>query len=484
MLFNSFGYGFFLVLVLAIYSVLSHRGQNLFLLGASYFFYSCWDTRFLLLIAGITAANFISGRAIYGARQKNDQRTMKRWLVACVLLNMGTLGFFKYFNFFVTSAQQLLQGLGFSSSFHTLQIILPVGISFFTFQALSYSIDIYKGKTDPITNIIDYSLFISFFPQLVAGPIERAAHLIPQIQRKRRVEAVHLQRGAYLILVGLVRKVVIADSAGVIADMCFAKPTAFSSFQLGVGLLCYSLQIYGDFAGYSNIARGSATLFGFDLMRNFSHPYFVTNITEFWRRWHISLSTWLRDYIYIPLGGNRKGPLRSHVNVLVTMLLVGLWHGANWNFILWGGLHGVYLSLHRLIRPEGETGPGAVRITGPDQSTKTTFAGRWAWNLVCSGGMFLLVSFTWLFFRATDLATTKIYLGRMAEMMIDNIPFALPFLLFTILTLTIDLPQRITDDEYCFLRLPPSAQGLLGGLAVVFIFLSGNVQTPFIYFQF
>ncbi len=353
MLFNSFGYGLFLVLVLAIYSVLSHRGQNWLLLGASYFFYSCWDVRFLLLIAGITAANFIAGKAIHDARQRNDQRVMKRWLVICILVNMGTLGFFKYFNFFVTSALQLFQDLGSFTSFHTLHIILPVGISFFTFQALSYSIDIYKGRTAPITSVTDFALFVSFFPQLVAGPIERAAHLIPQVQRKRRVEAVHLQRGVYLILVGLVRKVVIADSAGILADMCFAKPEAFSSFQLGVGLLCYSLQIYGDFAGYSNIARGSAMLFGFDLMRNFSHPYFATNITEFWRRWHVSLSTWLRDYIYIPLGGNRKGPLRSYVNVLVTMLLGGLWHGANWNFILWGGLHGIYLSLHRLIRPRG-----------------------------------------------------------------------------------------------------------------------------------
>ena len=341
MLFNSYEYALFLIVVLVAYHLLlKRRLQNVVLLLASYWFYAAWDARFLSLIWISTIVDYTVGLRIQASRDAGRAQRGRYWLGLSLATNLGLLGFFKYYGFFIDSAVDFLQGFGFSASPSTLSVILPVGISFYTFQTLSYTFDVWRGSLAPTRNALDFALFVAFFPQLVAGPIERASRLLPQIQRDRSVASADVSTGIYLILTGLVRKVVIADTAGLIADKYFADPASHGGLELVVGILLYTLQIYGDFAGYSNIARGSARLLGFELMRNFRHPYFSASVTEFWQRWHISLSTWLRDYLYIPLGGNRRGVRRTYVNLLATMLLGGLWHGASWNFVIWGGLQG------------------------------------------------------------------------------------------------------------------------------------------------
>jgi D-alanyl-lipoteichoic acid acyltransferase DltB (MBOAT superfamily) len=468
MLFNSFEYAFFLVVVLAVYHVSRRRTQNVLLLLASYWFYGAWDARFLVLIWISTVVDYVVGLRVAAARAATPQRATRPWLVLSLATNLGLLGFFKYFGFFVDSAVSFLDGFGIGVSATTLNIILPVGISFYTFQTLSYTIDVWRGKLEPTRNFVDFALFVAFFPQLVAGPIERASHLLPQIQRDRRVTADDVSAGLYLILVGLVRKVVIADTAGLIADRYFADPTGYGGIELLAGIVLYSLQIYGDFAGYSNIARGSARLLGFDLMRNFRHPYFSASVTEFWQRWHISLSTWLRDYLYIPLGGNRAGPRRTYVNLMATMLLGGLWHGASWNFVIWGGLHGLYLAAHRML------------------TARRMRLGRPAWSRPAGVAVTLpLVAFTWLTFRLTDLNLIGEYLAGLARWSVGDIGALLPVIVLVLLILVIDLPQHEADDEFVLLRQAPSMIGVrAGAAALLLVFSAGGADVPFIYFQF
>jgi len=497
MLFNSIEYGLFLTIVLFSYYFLPHRYQNIFLLFASYIFYSFWDVRFLSLIIISTLVDFTCGLCIERAREVEDLRTMKLFIVLSLSANLGILCIFKYFNFFIENAQLLLTSIGLHYSKNVFKIILPVGISFYTFQTLSYTIDIYRGKIKPIRNIVDFALFVAFFPQLVAGPIERASNLIPQIQNNRQVTQAHWEKGLYLILLGLVMKIVIADSAGVLVDVYFKNPQKFTSLQLTIGLFLYSFQIYGDFSGYSKIARGSAMLLGFEIMRNFHHPYFASNFTDFWRRWHISLSTWLRDYLYIPLGGNRKGLRRTYFNLFATMLLGGLWHGASWNFIIWGGLHGLYLSIHRFFRERVSLVQYNKRFLEKNMSSKQKYnflsffsnkqiylALYFTRKIIIITAIFMLVSLTWVFFRAIDLSSVLIYLEGLLKFTIDGESDLIPLFLIMFMTLIVDLPQALTNDEYCFLRLQPVALGLLAGIAIVLICLSGNVQEPFIYFQF
>ncbi|MBT6050955.1 MAG: MBOAT family protein [Candidatus Scalindua sp.] len=498
MFFNSIEFGIFLLVVLASYYLLPHRYQNLFLLFASYTFYSFWDIRFLSLIIISTLVDFTCGIWIDRSKRVGNLRTMKLCLVLSLTTNLGILCFFKYFNFFIENTQLFLASIGLPTSTNVLKIILPVGISFYTFQTLSYTIDIYRGKIKPIKNVVDFALFVSFFPQLVAGPIERAANLIPQIQNCRIVTQTHRERGLYLILIGLVHKVVIADSAGILVDMCFASPEQYTSLQLGIGLILYSVQIYGDFSGYSKIARGSAMLLGFDIMRNFKHPYFSQNVAEFWQRWHISLSSWLRDYLYIPLGGNRKGQIRTHTNLFITMLLGGLWHGASWNFVFWGLLHGLYLSVYRIFQEitnkfrSHETLSSDIR-NEEDKSKLSGFIlkatnGRSLNQFITLIfkiiGTFLLISFTWLFFRASDFATTTAYLRGLSEFTISGEIFLIPLFFILIILLFIDIPQAVTRDEYIFLKLPKLYQGTFAAVAITLLFLCGNVREPFVYFQF
>jgi alginate O-acetyltransferase complex protein AlgI len=347
MIFNSLAFLLFFPVVFFLYWFIPARlikVQNILLLFASYFFYGWWDWRFLSLIAFSTIADYFLGLAIH---KQQHQKKRKMFLMMSMFVNLGLLGFFKYFNFFIDSWVSAWNALGYNMQYSTLNIILPVGISFYTFQTMSYSIDIYRKELKPTRNFIAFATFVSLFPQLVAGPIERASNLIPQILAKRVWNHTRFKDGVLQIAVGFFRKVVVADSIGVIIDGIYNNPEIHNASSIVMAIFLYSFQIYFDFSGYSDIAIGSAKLLGFDFKRNFNLPYFSSSITEFWRRWHISLSSWLRDYLYIPLGGNRKGVVKQYRNLFITMLLGGLWHGSSWNFVIWGGIHGILLGIEK-----------------------------------------------------------------------------------------------------------------------------------------
>jgi alginate O-acetyltransferase complex protein AlgI len=492
MLFNSIEYGLFLTVVLAVYFRLGHRQQNLFLLAASYLFYSFWDWRFLSLILFSTSLDFVVGRRIQAARGRDDGTVAKRWLIASLIVNLGFLGVFKYFGFFVESLNALLGTAGLGSTSGLLAIVLPVGISFYTFESMSYTIDIYRGEIPAVDDPVDFALFVAFFPHLVAGPIMRAGRLMPQIQHPRVVTRSDWEHGLCLILVGLVRKVAIADTAGGIVDGVFASPLEHTSLQLGAVLVLYAIQIYGDFAGYSDIARGSARLLGFDIMRNFRHPYFATNPTEFWRRWHISLSTWMRDYVYIPLGGSRKGPFRTHLNLLVTMVLSGLWHGAAWHFVLWGFAHGLLLAGHRALRAwrgtEEAPLPSEVEVRAREQRER--WAGRTTRLSIPLGewmpglATFAAVTLLFLLFRGGDMDTIALYLEGLTAGTFGGQLALIPVLVLGGLLMAIDVPQAITDDEYAFMRFGTVPTAALAAIAVLLVVFGGRATQPFIYFQF
>jgi D-alanyl-lipoteichoic acid acyltransferase DltB (MBOAT superfamily) len=471
MLFNTPQYFVFLGLTLVAYYLLPFRKQNALLLVLSYVFYGSWDWRFLSLLLLSTIIDYTAGLLIHTARLRGDSRQQKAALVLSLGSQLAILGFFKYFNFFATSAEAVLSRFGVHGSLPLLQIVLPVGISFYTFQTMSYTIDIYRGDFAPTRNFVDFALSVAFFPHLVAGPIQRARSLLVQIERPRPVSVDYWERGLTLFTIGLIRKVAIADPAGALADAYFASPASFTSVPLACGLMLYGFQIYNDFAGYSEMARGSANLMGFDLMRNFRHPYFATNVSDFWQRWHISLSTWLRDYLYIPLGGNRKGPLRTDVNLMLTMLLGGLWHGASWNFVIWGGLHGSYLVAYHAWTK------GRPAVARGERS--------WPRRLASMAVVYALVTFTWLFFRSHDIATTGAYLTGLFSFTLGNEGALIPVFVLALLTLAVDVPQALADNEHMLIGWPvvPRAAFVAGGLLL--LLFSGNLgNEPFIYFQF
>ena len=332
MLFNSLEFWIFLPLVLLFSRLLPRRPRNLFLLVASYLFYMWWDARFIVLIVASTLVDFLVGRSLHEARGRS-----RSWLlVASLAANLGLLGFFKYYNFLAGSVASLL---GVSTRTLHLNIVLPVGISFYTFQSMSYTIDIYRGKLEPVKRLTDFALYVAFFPQLVAGPIVRAREFFPQLFQWQPPSHERTEKGISLILIGLIKKMVLADHFARISDLYFgdvaAHPGAWAAWS---ATFAFAMQIFFDFSGYTDIARGCGRLLGYEFPVNFRRPYLAASITEFWRRWHISLSSWLRDYLYIPLGGNRRGNWRTYENLMVTMLLGGLWHGASWNFVLWGAI--------------------------------------------------------------------------------------------------------------------------------------------------
>lgn len=389
MLFNSWDFAVFGVVVWLLYVCLPHRAQNRLLLVASYIFYGWWDVRFLALLIFSTVVDYVCARWIHAATQ---ERIRRRFLMISILSNLGILGTFKYWDFFAGSAQSLLARLGIPCEPFLLRVVLPVGISFYTFQALSYTIDVYRRKIAPARSLWDFSLYVVFFPQLVAGPIERSEHLLPQLLRPRRVCLDDLEAGFYLILWGLVEKVYVADTLAGIADAVFNRPAPYHGADVLMALYAFAFQIYCDFDGYSNIARGTARCFGVELMVNFRQPYAATNPVDFWRRWHISLSTWLRDYLYIPLGGNRAGRGRMLCNLLITMGLGGLWHGAAWTFVLWGLYHGVLLVGYRLAEPFLAQRP--LKRWRLPEGLRNTLSAVVVFHLVCAG---------WLLFRAQSL---------------------------------------------------------------------------------
>lgn len=389
MLFNSFAFWLFFLIVALLYYRLRHRAQNVLLLIASYFFYGCWDWRFLSLIALSTLIDYNVGLALH---RSEAPRIRRAWLTLSVVANLGILAFFKYYGFFAAELDSLLHTIGLPAMLPTLHIILPVGISFYTFQTMSYTIDVYRRVCQPTRSLLDFAVYVSFFPQLVAGPIERAAHFLPQVIQPRVWKPEYFREGLYLVVLGLFKKIVVADNMAVLVNTIFATPTSeLTGPEVLVGVYAFAFQIYGDFSGYSSIARGVSKWLGFDLMVNFRMPYFAIDPSDFWRRWHISLSQWLRDYLYIPLGGNRGGVSATYRNLMLTMLLGGLWHGANWTFLAWGGLHGILLCGYRWWASQG----------GLPAKNAATFGFSRLMRMVL---MFHLVCVSWLLFRAESIA--------------------------------------------------------------------------------
>lgn len=346
MIFTESRFLAFFLLVFGCYWLMrGHTPRKLWLLAASLFFYSCWDVRFLALILGCATVDFVAAGKIVAARQRGQ--TGRGWLLLSLGYDLGTLGFFKYFNFFIDSAAQLLASVGLQANLPTLQIILPVGISFFTFQAMSYTLDIYRGQLTPTRKYTDFLLFVTFFPQLVAGPIVRASQFLPQLATPKRFADVDVHRAIGQFLSGFIKKALVADLIAQPVDAVFGAPSEYTALSIIAAVICYAIQIYCDFSGYSDMAIGCARLFGYELCENFRFPYLARDITELWRRWHVSLSSWLRDYLYISLGGGRGSLLFTYRNVMLTMLLGGLWHGAGWNYVAWGAVHGIGLIVHR-----------------------------------------------------------------------------------------------------------------------------------------
>ena len=471
MLFNSINFILFFVVVYGLYTVLKHRAQNVLLLIASYFFYGCWDWRFLSLILVSTIIDYGCGRAIHQAKSEVRRRGL---LTLSMVSNLSILFFFKYYGFFAESLNDLLMVVGLDTSIHALQFILPVGISFYTFQTMSYSIDIYRGELEPADDLLDFAVFVAFFPQLVAGPIERAKHLLPQVRLPRLITYDQIREGGWLILIGYYKKVVVADNMGPFVDVVFNDPTAAHGASIPIAVLAFAFQIYGDFSGYTDIARGVSKLMGFDIMLNFRMPYFATNPQEFWSRWHISLSSWLRDYLYIPLGGNRRGGWTTYRNLSLTMLLGGLWHGAAWHFVAWGAFHGALLIVHR-------------RCKGWVEKWNSTRAGASAWvHPFFVLHFFCWTCFGWLLFRVDhlhDIVTLAkntfspwAFNGKVALLSIGC--FFLPLLL-------LELWQERTRDLLVIKRAPPVVRLLIYSGILFLIILSGWVEErEFIYFQF
>jgi D-alanyl-lipoteichoic acid acyltransferase DltB (MBOAT superfamily) len=471
MWFDTPAYALFLILVVAVYWRLGRKNQNVFLLLASYFFYGWWDYRFLLLMVGSTAIDFfIAGRI----QHSSNQSRRRALLVISLVVNFAILGVFKYFNFFTDSLAHVLGTLGLSVSAPLLRIILPPGISFYTFQEVAYIVDVYKRKLPAAESFVDYALFISLFPHLIAGPIQRPNHLLPQVQQQRNFKADQFFDGILLILSGLFRKCVVADNCALLANAAFSGSLGAPTLPIvAIGAYAFAWQIYGDFSGYSDIARGSAQLLGFHFMVNFRQPYLASSVQDFWRRWHISLSTWLRDYLYIPLGGSAEPGLGTYRNLLFTMLLGGLWHGANWTFVVWGWLHGMALAVERYIRQSGFL----HRI--PDLSI------NWTWPRRIL--VFHFVCLSWIFFRAESLGSAVSLLRGLGHFAWQpEYLVALKFLaLLAIPLFLIDLYLEQSGQEYVFQEKTPLTRIAIACCALVLItFFSANQANAFIYFQF
>ncbi len=387
MLFNSLEFLIFFPVVTLLYFAFPHRVRYIWLLIASYFFYMCWNPKYALLMAFSTVSTYAAGVLIEKSKRT---LTKKLWVGLSFSVNIAILFFFKYFDFAIDNINALLSAGGFELVNPAFDVILPVGISFYTFQALGYTVDVYRGDIESEKNILRYALFVSFFPQLVAGPIERSGNLIKQLRERHYFNTKNVANGMMLMLWGFFEKLVIADRAAYVVDTVYNNYTAYSGLSLVLATVLFAFQIYCDFASYSDIARGAAQVMGFNLMKNFNTPYFAKSVSEFWRRWHISLSTWFRDYLYIPLGGNRKGRARKYFNLMVVFLLSGLWHGASWNFVIWGGLNGIY-------QIAGDATKGIrLKLSQKMGLDREVFSNKLLKVIVT----FALINFSWIFFRA------------------------------------------------------------------------------------
>ena len=483
MLFNSIDFAIFAPVVFILYWFVTNRNlklQNLLIVVASYVFYGWWDWKFLSLIVFSTVVDYLIGRGLQ-VEEKQAKRKLLLWI--SISVNLGFLVFFKYYNFFVESFVDAFSLFGAKIQASTLDIVLPVGISFYTFQTLSYSIDVYKRKLEPTEDFVAFSAFVSFFPQLVAGPIERASHLLPQFYTSRKFDYLKAVDGMRQILWGLFKKVVIADGSAEYANVIFNDPSAYSGSTLVLGALFFTFQIYGDFSGYSDIAIGTSRLFGFDLKRNFKFPYFSRDIAEFWRHWHISLSTWFRDYLYIPLGGSRGGRWMQIRNTFIIFLVSGFWHGANWTFVVWGGLNAVYF-LPLLLTNRNRNYLDIVAKGKVFPSVREIFSMLFT---------FALAVFAWIFFRAESMEHAGNYLsGIFSASLFTQPDFAeikssLVLVALIVFFLLVEWQGR--EGEYAIHNFDSKwSRAIRWSFYAFIIFLIGmfmkTEETPFIYFQF
>ncbi|RKE97977.1 MBOAT family O-acyltransferase [Ichthyenterobacterium magnum] len=477
MLFNSFSFLVFFVIVFSLYWFVfktHNRYQNLLLLISSYVFYGWWDWRFLSLILFSTIVDFYVGHALGLTIKKKHRRFL---LGVSICVNIGLLGFFKYYNFFIDNWVEVWSSLGITMHRSTLQIILPVGISFYTFQTLSYTIDIYRDKINPEKSVINFATFVAFFPQLVAGPIERAKNLLPQFSIQKKFCYKKAMSGLHLIIWGLFKKVVIADTCATYVNVIFDNYEQMNTLSLVLGAVYFAFQIYGDFSGYSDIAVGLSRLLGFDLMRNFNYPYFSRDIAEFWRRWHISLSTWFRDYVYIPLGGSRVSKIKQVRNVFVIFLVSGFWHGANWTFIVWGALNAVYF-LPLLLLSRNRNYLDDISISKSFMGLKTIV------NIALT---FMLTCLAWVFFRSNTVSDAVLYIKQIflrndfSSQFLSIERYNFEALLLVLLFVVIE--WLIRHYEHPFL----GKYATIKSIGIVFLIIILGVYSnhnDFIYFQF
>jgi len=481
MLFNSLNFAIFLPIVFLLYWFATKgnlKFQNILLLVSSYFFYACWDWRFLFLLIFSTLLDYFTGIKMSDAKNQNSK---KIWFWLSIFVNLGFLGVFKYYNFFAESFASALDNIGLNVNPWTLKVILPVGISFYTFHGLSYVIDIYKDRIKAEKNFIDYSVFVSFFPLLVAGPIERATHLLPQIQKKRTFDYSKAVDGLKQILWGLFKKVVIADQCAEFANQIFNNSADYSGSTLVLGAIFFAFQIYGDFSGYSDIALGTARLFGIELLRNFAFPYFSRDIAEFWRRWHISLSTWFRDYLYIPLGGSKGGTWMKVRNTFIIFLVSGFWHGANWTFIVWGFLNALYIM------------PSIIFNTNRN-NLDIVAKGKYLPNfkdIFSIGFTFFLTVFAWIFFRANNMKHAIQYISKIFSFSFFELPYfengthTIPIVILIIFFILIEWLGR--EGQYAIENIQKKnriARWFFYYVILTLIFVFAGSNQQFIYFQF
>ncbi|MFP6581769.1 MAG: MBOAT family protein [Candidatus Hydrogenedentota bacterium] len=481
MLFNSWSFVFFFLTVLAIYWLLPHRRQNLLLVFASYGFYAVWDWRFLALIAFSTLVDFFIAQRIEHAGESGRK---KQLLLLSIVTNLGLLGTFKYFHFFVDSGIVLLTRLGFEANAPLIHVILPVGISFYTFQTMAYTIDVYRGHQKAVTHLPTYALYVSYFPQLVAGPIERASRLMPQLENPRKMTAENWGSGAQLVLWGYVKKVVIADTLAPFVDTAYADPSAHDGLYLWLAMYGFAIQVYCDFSGYTDMARGFSRLLGINLMENFRAPFLSRSITEFWQRWHISLSTWLRDYLYIPPGGNRHGKLRLYRNLMITMILSGFWHGAGWTFVIWGALQGLCMIIHRVYKERYVRGGIKNGVSTLRRQLVHVFYVVFTFHVIAT---------SFIFFRSPDMVTVGSFVSTLMRAdawngisgvastgIITNLLFYIPIVIL------LDLMLLRTSSDLPFDEQRPWwIRGVAFGSGLVLLaYVRGVESGSFVYFQF
>lgn len=477
MFFNSLAFAIFLPIVFFLYWFVFNKNkstQNAVLIAASYYFYSCWDWRFLFLLVFSTFLDYYTGIQI---EKSQTEKSRKFWFWLSVSVNLGFLGVFKYYNFFADSFAAVLTGIGFKTSPFLLDVVLPVGISFYTFHGLSYVIDIYYKRIKAEYNFVDYSLFVSYFPLLVAGPIERATHLLPQVKVKRTFDYERAKEGMYQLIWGLLKKVVIADTCATYANAIFDNYNSMNSLSLILGAVYFAFQIYGDFSGYSDMALGMSKLFGIDLLRNFNYPYFSRDIAEFWRRWHISLSSWFKDYLYIPLGGSKGGTWMKIRNTFIIFVVSGFWHGANWTYLAWGFINAVYF-LPLLLMKKNRNNMESTDLSWNLESIKVRL------TIVLT---FLLSCVAWVFFRAKTITDAILYLkrilvnGAFASQYLSNERYNYELLLMVGLFVLVEWNNRTKIEpisgRYSYLRLVLC-------LASIIALGTYSDYKEFIYFQF